>query len=185
MENIIQKLEDMHKKIEQLIVKELTNDDILPIDTDFFKVAWNKIIQLRKDIDKIPDKKVRQNIIQNIIFMKEDLKNLIYIRLSKIIRNLIHTDFQSMEDKLSEIEKRIVLSMFRSIEEYFPEKRKPEEITFRNFILILFLKKYPVILASDGKSYGPFEVGDIACLPSPDAKFLIRKRVAKRLDEAN
>ena len=183
LENIIQRIEEIHKRIEQIAIRELLEEDISPVDLDFFKNIWEEIVRIRAEIDKIPDKKMRQNMVQSIIFLKEDIKNLVYVRLSKIIRSLIYTDFQSIEGKLSDIERKVILSIFRVMEDYFPEKRKSEESIIRNFAIIFFLKKYPVILASNGKSYGPFEAGDIACLPLPDARFLIRKGVAKGLDE--
>ncbi|RLG63596.1 hypothetical protein DRN89_03465, partial [archaeon] len=48
-------------------------------------------------------------------------------------------------------------------------------------ILVRFLKKYPKIIASNGRSYGPFKEEDLAYLPSLDVRFLKDRKIVEEI----
>lgn len=48
------------------------------------------------------------------------------------------------------------------------------------FIEVRFLKDTPAVIGTDFKTYGPYEKGDIAALPSENAKIFIKMKIAEK-----
>ena len=58
-------------------------------------------------------------------------------------------------------------------------KQDKEEV---DFIVLKFIKKTPPLVGIDLINYGPFEEGDLASIPSQNAKILMLEKFAEKVD---
>ena len=114
------------------------------------------------------------------------LNELFELRLRKILNLILQ---ESSPENLLDFESRIYLNLLESVKEY---KRKVKElmvsVAYRDWkevestlIPVYFLKEHGRIISSDRKTYGPFKAGDIAILPSENAKILELKNIVRIL----
>lgn len=114
------------------------------------------------------------------------LNELFELRLRKIMNLVLR---EKSPENLFDFESRIYLNLLESVKEY---KRRVKElmvsVAYRDWkevkstlIPVYFLKEHDRIISSDNKAYGPFKPGDIAVLPSENAKVLEMKNVARVL----
>lgn len=87
------------------------------------------------------------------------LTSIMLIRMAKILSR------PSLGENLTVEEERIA----RIVAKLLRASRAP---TDREYVAVLFLDKFPQIVTSDGAVLGPFEAGDIAKLPTVDAREL-------------
>jgi len=109
--------------------------------------------------------------------VKGPLRNLAkYVllwRLMKVLQVIVEGG-EVKWNRLTSLEKEIIRYIESKLGSEIKESRKEKK-----YVLVKFIKKYPRILASNGKSYGPFSEGDMALLPFVDALTLKRKGVVE------
>jgi len=138
------------KELIGVLMEELTSEELKPLSRDFFDRLFN----------------VSEEYIFNLG------KYLLLWRLMKVLQ--VMAEGGDIEwSKLTDVERDIV----KYIERKLQGSRRVEHK--RRYALVKFLKKYPKILASNGKSYGPFSQGDVALLPITDALTLEEKGVVE------
>jgi len=49
-------------------------------------------------------------------------------------------------------------------------------------MMLRFIKEIPVIVGADLKTYGPFQIEDVAALPIENARVLVRQGVATEIE---
>ncbi|HDJ67050.1 MAG TPA: DNA replication complex GINS family protein [Nitrososphaeria archaeon] len=114
------------------------------------------------------------------------LNELFELRLRKILNLVLQ---ERSPENLFDFESRIYLNLLESVKEY---RRRIGElmvsVAYRDWrevksslTPVYFLKEHDRIIGSDRKTYGPFKPGDIAVLPSDNAKVLEIKNIARIL----
>ena len=114
------------------------------------------------------------------------LNELFELRLRKILNLVLQ---EGSPENLFDFESRIYLNLLESVKEY---KRRVRElmvsVAYRDWrevestlIPVYFLKEHDRIISSDRRIYGPFKPGDIAVLPSENAKVLEMKNIVRVL----
>ena len=143
----------MNKGLKELIkalMEELTSEELRPLSRDFFNRLFD----------------VSEECVFNLG------KYLLLWRLMKVLQ--VMAEGSDIEwGKLTDVERDIVKYIERKLQG--PRRARHK----RRYALVKFLKKYPKILASNGKSYGPFSQGDMALLPITDALTLEEKGVVE------
>ena len=124
--------------------------------------------------------KLLKKISENVEIMVSELFNIRYKKIQKIF------DQGTITRTLTEEEKKIyggVLSVTEAGQNFyenilqgrFPSYNKESK---RTMMVLRFLQKTPALVGSNMKTYGPFEVEDIATLPTENARILVAKKFA-------
>jgi len=102
------------------------------------------------------------------------LVSIMELRFKKIILELIQGNIPA---NLTAEESRLV-SAIRRIAESGAGVRKTRE-----YVVVRFLRKFPILVTSDFKQIGPFDKGDLAKLPVEDARELEAREIVEIFDK--
>jgi len=169
---------------------------------NYFKSVSEEIRKIKKQIEKSdPNSEETQKLKENLNNIKSIFKDLMLIRLQKMLNCIILQNRENLniinEEELEEEEKIIYKILNRAISAYIKDivnKLLEGEIPNEEALLKIFsseeevIKKkvknkkmilittefLPKILAPGGKTYGPFFRNDIVILPNTLAERLIR-----------
>jgi DNA replication initiation complex subunit (GINS family) len=172
-------------------------DETDPIKFKIFESYKNNITFLYEDLLKMRELK----IINSALVLKElnlenvlDAEKLLYQNLISSIKGYRKVKAISIFDgqEASELEEQIQIEedTVPKIDESETIRNKESEISETiikhekeelNFMVIRFLKKTPPLVGIDLINYGPFEVEDLASIPSQNAKILILEKFAEEI----
>ncbi|MCD6165033.1 MAG: hypothetical protein J7J30_06360 [Candidatus Odinarchaeota archaeon] len=184
-----------YEKLYSIWLKEVENDDIQNLPSNFYEEASKYInmlkIGLKSETLSSIETKIIELELENAQFIIKDLCNL---RLEKILRNTLNGK-EIPEEKLNSVEKEYFKPLTKTLKNFnsfisrilegkmFKDLVKPKkdfEMTLeREKIVVRILENLPAIVGTDMKVYGPFKKGDVAVLPRKNAETLIKKAKAK------
>ena len=123
-------------------------------------------------------------------YAKRLIEELARLRVQKLTDNSATGDY-SHQSKLQQPEEQVSLAIQTSIEgfdsfmrELLKGKILPVEETGKTpeRMMLRFIKEIPVIVGADLKTYGPFQIEDVAALPIENARVLVRQGVATEIE---
>ncbi len=164
------KIIEIYVKLYKKLVEEYSKIEPTSIEETFYD-------EVSSIISRKPSSTELVKINENIANM---LKNLLELRLAKqmLLRKgkllpAESTLLRHMEEglKIESTTQKVEVSVQPSTKEPFIRE------------LVLFLKPVPRMIGVDGKTYGPFKVGDIANLPRENVEALLIRGAARRLGD--
>ncbi len=182
---------DIYLIIEELWRKELVNNELQPIPSNFYKRAREIIMLINNSLSKESDKITKSVLEEEVRIIRALLENLIKLRLYKILsRSLIEGRID--EEKLTPEELEVYKSIRARINTLLattlslPSEIKAEEdistsIPKEEYLAIRFLKSCPEFVGIDNNVYGPFDTEDIALIPKDNAEALISRGIAVKI----
>jgi len=172
---------EVRRTIIEHFLKELETQTLLTLEKNFYEKMFEEIRALKEAALKSSNKDLRKKVLQESSDLEEILRRLFLCRIVKAIKRLSE-EGEVEYGKLLDIEKDALYCIIGKYEKI--QRRVENELTKRKtpkqrYRLVCFVKNYPKILASDGRSYGPFRENDVVLLPVADALYLKRKGVVK------
>jgi len=173
------KIEELY----QIVLQEVTNNELQEIDLDFYTHISNLIGKITgENYDGIESK-----INARLINLISDLARLLLsMRIKKIknsptyIKNLLDVEkfIFTSEDETKEREEIILSGILHG-------KSKLLESVAQNtktrLISVRILKEVEQLVGSDSEIYGPFKPEDIVTIPFENAQTLITKNLAAKI----
>ena len=177
---------------------EIENGELGSLPSDFY-IRVAEYLRRIKEENKMQDKKtVRTNLLEremaNAQHMAQELLATRYRKLVKMVvagRKVPAKSLTAEEAKLyggitpsAEAYDKFVAGIIEGhiirVEILTASSSEPPLVHVR--MTLRFLKPVPSIIGADMKSYGPFQVEDVASVPIENAKILIKQGIAKAIE---
>jgi DNA replication factor GINS len=173
--------------------REKETEELQPLDKRFYIELNEYVKDLKGDIQLLDEKTLMARLAQeeseNVKTIVTDLILTRYRKVSKAVfeeksispdcltqeENVIYNSILSTMDEV----KSIIQSVLRGRVPHFKEVKVGEK---SKSILIRFLQAIPAIIGPNMRTYGPFNVDDIASLPIENGESLIKKGVAVKVE---
>ena len=169
---------------------ELEKTDLEKLSTDFYSNVTEYVRHLREESRMLEKRATKANLlIEELRNTKRMISQLIRIRHRKIVLKLakgeeLPQEFLTPEEKGIYSTLAPVAEAVRSFAKDIVRGQLPtakvEEIHKR--VALRFLKEVPAIIGADMKTYGPFQVEDLATLPLENTKILIKQGLAEKVE---
>jgi DNA replication factor GINS len=187
-------LKDLFKKLYEDWKRERENPSLQDLDDDYYPSMASYASKLREQNRMLDKTSVRGKIMtQEMDYVEKMLKDLLHIRLTKIIQtemegtplvtaNLLpderefHSDIRRSIGSFNDMARNIILGRLDRAEPRVQKSTPSEDFGYK---VLRFLKPVPAIMGVDMKTYGPFNPEDVASLPEENAENLIRRGFAK------
>jgi len=171
---------------------EKEKSELQPLPKEFYGELSRYLKKLREERRMLDEGSIRAKLInreaENVSRMS---RNLINLRYRKTLENVLkggllakdlltpeeepmYDHMMSVTDALSSLLKDVLGGRRPRVE------GKPVERSKK--MVVRFLQGIPAIVGANMKTYGPFKAEDIASLPVENARILIRKGVAVRVE---
>lgn len=174
----------MHEKILKAWKSEKLNDQLQPLDPDFY-VDLNQYIdslniKLRNPNLKTLNNSLTNKELQNMLRIMEDI---IETRIEKLLRDIQLGTHLNTEHKNSEEFKIIQnLNEIIDIKKKFRNSSQKSTSIKEPKTLLRILQPLQKIVCIDTRTYGPFEVEDVVNLPKENAELLTSRGIAEKID---
>lgn len=115
--------------------------------------------------------------------VKRRLKTIFERRERKIL-NAAHGFIDSgvVPESMTEEEKKFFEKIVECLNSFQKEREGKLEKQDENLVLVTMLESVHKFVGMNMKNYGPFNKGDIATLPEPNAELLIKKGLAEKIE---
>jgi DNA replication factor GINS len=177
---------------------EIENGELSSLPSDFYARIAEYLRRIKEE-NKMQDKKtVRTNLLEHEMANAQRMtQELLATRYRKLIK-LVVAGRKVPADSLTAEEAKLYSGVTPSAETYnkfvagIIEGRiikveilttptaEPPVVHVR--MTLRFLKPVPSIIGADMKSYGPFQVEDVASVPIENAKILVKQGLAKAIE---
>lgn len=178
---------DPFETLFKIWLKERESQEPIAIPNEFHDEIYRYFGRVRKQL-RVSDRKSLGSKLKSLELERsqEIVKLLFEARMKKILTIALH---EKQPENLLEFEKHIFTSFSRVVSEY---RERVENAVYdlraffalggdTNYSVVGFLQPIVKIVGEDGKAYGPFRTGDVASLPTGNARILIKREVAKRI----
>lgn len=179
---------DPFDSLYKIWMKESDSQEPIAIPHEFQDEIYRYFGRIRKQL-RVSDRKSLGAKLKNheLERSQEIVKLLFETRMRKVLTMALHEKQQPQN--LLEFEKHIFTSLSRALTEY---RERIDNATYdvrtlfasggdSDYSVVGFLQPIVKIVGEDGKAHGPFRSGDIASLPTGNARTLIKREVAKRV----
>lgn len=183
----------MYTELYRAWKEEKGSHELRVLPKTFYSDLSHYMKSLKEEKRMIDGRSIRARLIEHEFKNAKRLTvELIQLRRKKILRDIIKRKVLS-KNKFSREEETIydgltaILKKYEDLQRAVLEGKKPkieknESIGKPKKILIRFLQEMPPIIGVDMKTYGPFKSEDIAFLPTGNAKVLIEKGIAMKVE---
>jgi DNA replication factor GINS len=177
---------------------EIENGELGSLPSDFYNRVAEYLRRIKEE-NKMQDKKtVRTNLLEremaNAQRMAQELLSARYRKLVKMVvagRKMPPDSLTAEEAKLysgiapsadtyNKFVAGIIEGRIIKVEILTTPTTEPPVVHVR--MTLRFLKPVPSIIGADMKSYGPFQVEDVASVPVENAKILVKQGLAKAIE---
>ncbi|MFX0068657.1 MAG: hypothetical protein ACFFA1_04060 [Promethearchaeota archaeon] len=180
----------MYKEIFEIWTKEKASEYLRGLPDDFYDRIQEYVFNLEKVLDEVSQDTLGWELVkkelENVQFM---LKDLFDVRMMKIF-NILQTRSEVNLDKLTiteeEMHKSIADSISKCLDQlliFKGEQIRKDVKDEPKYLIVRLLRPIPAIVGADLRTYGPFEIDDVAVLPSNNAKVLVNRGVASRITQ--
>ncbi len=167
----------------QIALREVTNNELQQIDSDFYMSISDFIGKIRDENYDGIESKINRNLAE---FITELTTLILRIRIGKIKKLPINTkkllDIEKFiltsEDETKEREEMILASILGGKSKLLQSialKTKTQLVSVR------ILKEVEQMIGSDSENYGPFKPEDIVTIPFENAQTLITENLAVKI----
>lgn len=180
----------MYNELHNAWKYEIENEELGNLTLDFYSKLSDYINSLREENALETKKSIKSKLLlhelKHVTCMTEEL---ILTRYQKLIK-IIDTKKKVPISTLAAEEKKIFPNLLSFINDYqlfrnnlfqgnnkvVNVKKSPKRVVLR------VLKDIPALIGSDMKTYGPFQVEDVASLPPDNAELLIKQGLGKLVE---
>ena len=167
----------------QIALREVTNNELQQIDSDFYMSTSDFIGKLKGENYDGIESKINRSLVE---FITELTTLILRIRIEKIKKLPINTkkllDIEKFiltsEDETKEREEMILASILGGKSKLLQSialKTKTQLVSVR------ILKEVEQMIGSDSENYGPFKPEDIVTIPFENAQTLITENLAVKI----
>jgi DNA replication initiation complex subunit (GINS family) len=183
----------LYEEIYEFWKKEKEIQNLQQLPKHFYEKITDYIKKIKEE-NRMLDKKTTKGRLlkKEFMFSKFMIKEVLLLRYKKIRESSIQQ--KSIKKKFLTEEEAKIYETFLPITENYQTFFKDilhgnlstiEKDTKQEFIVLRFIKKVPALVGADLQTYGPYELEDIANLPIENARFLIKKGLAIKVDLKN
>ncbi len=180
----------MYNQLYAVWKKELETPELQKLPKDFYSEISSYLKKLREEgrmLDKKTAKaKLLETEMKNVKLM---VYGLIWIRYKKIVKKTSEGQKPPIESLTTQEEKTFteflsLTEVYRNFVKTVLQGQGPElKVEFKHKMAVLrFLREIPEIMGADIKTYGPFKAEDIASMPVENAKILIERGLAEKVE---
>jgi DNA replication factor GINS len=173
---------------------EVENTELGALPPDFYARVAEYVQRIREESRMLDKKAVKIGLLgRELEYVQRMIDELVWTRYNKLVRLI--TENQKVPSELLTTEETALCSDFLSfVEAYHAFVKKlvqgqvlevatadkgrppPKRVALR------FLKAIPAVVGADMKTYGPFLAEDVASLPVENAKILVKRGLAKKIE---
>lgn len=180
----------MYSELLQVYEQEIEKEELTKIASDFYVRIADYIRRLKEEGRMLDKRTVKADLLkkemQNVRRM---IRVLIQVRYMKVVKKTERMENVSPEFLTSE-EQEICTTIsalsekFHGLTDDILKGRAPRiNIAQRHKrTILLFLKEVPSVIGSDMKTYGPFEIEDLASLPIENARIMVNQGSADKVE---
>jgi len=116
---------------------------------------------------------------------RRTLQDLLDVREKKVLELALYHVRSGMEpgDLIPE-ERELFEKVVQNIKDFHAKRKVFLEGKHEKRVVVAILDSVPEFVGTNLKTYGPFKKGDIASIPEDNAKLLIDKKLAQRIETA-
>jgi len=180
----------MYNELYEAWERELENIELERLPSDFYYRIADYLRRLKEEGRMLDKRTVKAHLLKNEIRnVKRMVHELIQARYRKLVRKMAKYE-KVPSGVLTAEEEKIYknVSLFAEAYQGFAQSilhghvSKVDVEQKRKRTTLRFLKDVPAIIGADMENYGPFKVEDIASLPVGNAKILVKKGLAEKVE---
>jgi len=180
----------MYNELYDIWKRELASPDLGSLPPDFYSKIADYLRKIKEESRMLDKKTAKASLLKSEMQnVKRMLRELLRTRYKKLIR-VITTGEKVSLDVLTVEEQKIYTGVSPLAEAY---QSYAENILRGNVLkmragrghkraVLRFLRDVPAIIGADIKTYGPFEVEDVASLPIENANVLVKQGLAEKIE---
>lgn len=172
-------------------MSEKESDDLQKLPKDFYVEAADYIQRIQQESKMLDKRSLKAKLsTRELSYVTRLIEELTRLRVQKLTDSSAIGDY-SHQSNLQQPEEQISHAIQTSLEgfntfmrELLKGKILPVEEIEKTpgRMMLRFIKEIPVIVGADLKTYGPFQVEDVAALPIENARVLVRQGVATEIE---
>ncbi len=177
---------------------EVENPELSRLTSDFYIRTAAYLKRIKEESRLLEQKTVKSTLLEHELENAQRIVyELVWIRYRKLVKRIVEGQKVPMdllaaeEEKLcggvmpsaeaySNFAKSLLLGQVTKVE--IADAPAPVTAVQRKRVTLRFIKQVPSIIGSDMKTYGPFQVEDVASVPAENAKILIKKQLAEAIE---
>jgi len=173
---------------------EIENIELGGLSSDFYARAADYLRRIKEENRMLDKKTVKAGLLEHELKrVKCMLQELVWARYKKLIALI--TESQKIPSGLLAVEEEAICTGFLSFAESyqnFSEKllrgqvsRQVLQVNVKKVhkrVALRFVKNIPAVIGADMKTYGPFNVEDVAAVPLENAKILVKQGLAELVE---
>jgi DNA replication factor GINS len=170
---------------------EIEYSELGSLQSDFYTQVADYLKILKEESQMVDKKTVKASLLEHeLVNVQRMVQELLQARYRKIIKKMVNGQKIHVEYLAAE-EAKLYNGVLPSTNTYSRftqglltgQASKVEvEKVMHNRVVLRFLKDVPSIIGADMKSYGPFIAEDVASVPVENAKILVKRDLAKKLE---
>ncbi|MEM2910918.1 MAG: hypothetical protein QW146_00245 [Candidatus Bathyarchaeia archaeon] len=180
----------MYNQLYAIWKKELETPELQKLPKDFYSEISSYLKKLREEgrmLDKKTAKaKLLETEMKNVKLM---VHGLMWLRYKKLVKKTSEGQKLPLESLTTQEEKTFTeflsfAEVYRNLVKTVLQGHGPElKVEFKHKRVVLrFLSEIPEIMGVDVKTYGPFKAEDIGSIPVENAKILIERGLAEKVE---
>ena len=180
----------MYAELLQMYEQEIGKDELTKIPSDFYVRVADYVRRLKEEGRMLDRRTVKANLLKKEMQnAKRMTRMLIQVRYMKIVKKAERMETVSPELLTSE-EQEICTTVsalsekFHGLSDEILKGHAPRAIVVQRHkrTVMLFSKEFPSVIGSDMKTYGPFEIEDLASLPIENANIMVNQGSADKVE---
>jgi DNA replication factor GINS len=180
----------MYRELVQIYEQEIEKCDLTKIPSDFYVRVADYIRQLKEEGRMLNRRAVKASLlkreIQNARKMTRVIIQVRYVKIVKKTERMEKVSPELMTSEEQEICKTIsaLSEQFHSLADDILKGHAPRVSIVQRHkrTILLFSKEVPSVIGSDMKTYGPFEIEDVASLPIENANIMVNQDYADKVE---
>ena len=180
----------MYSELLQVYEQEIEKDELTKIPSDFYVRVADYVRRLKEEGRMLDRRTVKANLLKKEMQnARRMIRVLIQVRYVKIVRKTERMENVSPELLTSEEQEictttSALSEQFRGLtDDILKGRASRASIAQRHKrTILLFSKEVPSVIGSDMKTYGPFEIEDLASLPIENANIMVNQGSAGKVE---
>jgi DNA replication initiation complex subunit (GINS family) len=179
----------MYDELYQAWKYEVTESALGALSRDFYENVTRYLRKIKEESGLTDNKTLKITLLdKEAVNVKHMLGELLWTRYKKLVK--FTTQTQKLSADLLAFEEAQIFENFVPFTEAYHKFAKSllqgqtrlSRQEPRKRVTLRFSKEIPQIMGADMKSYGPFNVEDLAALPVQNAKILVKQTLAVIVD---
>jgi DNA replication factor GINS len=180
----------MYDELLQIYKQEVGGDELAKLSADFYSRLADYVKRLNEEGRMLDRRTVKADLLRKEMQnARRMIRVLIQVRYMKVVKKTERMENVSPEFLTSE-EQEICTTIsalsekFHGLTDDILKGRAPRTSIAQRHkrTILLFSKEVPSVIGSDMKTYGPFEIEDLASLPMENAHIMVNQGSADKVE---